>query len=401
MNSKRGQLHSGIIRVFIIAIIIVLISYFGYKGFSKISGTTCRSELALFEKDLQVAARGISSQTGSVEEKKYKVPCKAERIYFVDLSAFATLGDESLELLEEYAEMEDSVRSGAKKNVFLIKNNEIIDTFEMGDLNIGPPYYDCYITKTGILDIYLEGKKGEAGILKKDEKFDCTFEGPLPVDLSDEDEDEFLEDVGEEEVIEEGCEIIREIVEIPGEEGVRVVINKTGTSKCTYFENIPKCAVKSLIKAIEEGEFPLEGGWEIFAEDPIIMWDFGINEDWGFYQILNKIIKESCKREFKGAPFKKGAKPQIDPGVEELRDKIIGNLGTVIREHIPEGKKAREIALGYLEQIVEHWDKPKKVKRLLENLEKLFEKYDVDDDYYEDHLECLEDLVEGETTCEE
>ena len=398
--SKKGFLQSEIIRILIIAIIVVLTFYFGYRGISRISETSCKSGLALLEKDLQTAVNAMASQTGSVEEKEYKVPCDIGRMYFFDLKAFASLGLElPFEPFLSYPQIKDSIEAKVEHNVFLVKDNKITNAFYIGDIKIGPPYYDCYITKYGNLDLYLEGKKGKTGILKKDAKFDCTFTEGLPVVLSDEDEEKLLGEVGEEEVIEEGCEIIRKIVEIPGEEGVRVVINKTGTSECRYFENIPKCAVKSLIKAIEKGDFPLEGDWEIFAEDPIIMWDFSAGDDGGFYEILNNLIEEACKREFKGAPFKKGAKTEIDPGVLSIRDDMLRLLGGVIGDYIDE-EGGRETGFDYLSQIVKHWSNPNKVKKVLGNLEELFEKYDVDEDYYGDYLACLEGLVEGKTTCE-
>lgn len=278
--------------ILVVALILTLLVFiFGYKGVAKTAQTGCLAQLNSFEKNFLGDVESLYTQSGSVIEKKYGVPCGVEKIYFVDITkevSFSSLGD--------FPEMVDSIHSGVQKNVFLIKGGKVYDSFYGGDIDVENPYFDCYDTKAGTLNLYLKGKDSSAGILKKDSRFDCTFSEPLPVELTPEDLGDFLEEIGG-GVKTDDCEIERSITEEGG--STKITIIKFG-GKCRYFENIPKCAIESLVEAINSGEIEL-GGAEIFSEDPIIMWDFDPGRVEEIYTFLNKLIDESCKREFLGA----------------------------------------------------------------------------------------------------
>ncbi len=80
---KRGQLGE-VVKYFVIAMIIIFVTFFGYKGFSAFKDKTCKTEVAKFELDLKNIDKTV--KYGSVKEITEQVPCDADEIYFFDLS---------------------------------------------------------------------------------------------------------------------------------------------------------------------------------------------------------------------------------------------------------------------------------------------------------------------------
>ncbi|MBU1004497.1 MAG: hypothetical protein KJ561_01575, partial [Nanoarchaeota archaeon] len=83
---RKGQMQSEVVRVFIAAIIIILAFLFGIKGYNSVMDKKCQSDMILFEKDLSGSMSAIASQTGTVEQKQYSIPCKIDKVYFIDLN---------------------------------------------------------------------------------------------------------------------------------------------------------------------------------------------------------------------------------------------------------------------------------------------------------------------------
>ncbi len=288
-----------VIRLLIIVIVAILIIYFGFTGLSTIFNKGCQSGIILLEKELQTSVEAISLQTGTVEEKKFNVPCGIEKIYFVDINK-----NVSFTALQKYPLIINSIKAEVKKNVFLIKDDKIVKSFYADDFEIEFPYYDCYLTKYGDLNVRLEGKEGKTGILKKDFKFDCTFTEPLPVELSPANLEEMLSQINatQDNVSEkENCTIIRFMLENE-KNNITIIINNTANGECEYYENIPKCAVKNL-NVVGEINITISNATPI-ADDPIIMWNFKSGSQSAIYKLLKK-LNENCKREFKGVAIKK------------------------------------------------------------------------------------------------
>lgn len=352
--------------VWILAIIMAaLILFFGYNAVSKTTQTGCMAQLVLFEKSFVSDIESMYTQQGSVAEKNYNVPCGIDRIYFVDIDK-----DVSFSPLVDYPEIMDSL-NGTDKNVFLIKGNEVYRSFSGGDIEIAIPYFDCYITNTGALSLFLEGKKGGTGILKENFRFDCTFAEPVPVELDPVDLGNFLEDIGEGSRTDD-CDVARSISKEGGDTVITII--KSG-EECRYFEEIPKCAIDSLMEAIDNGEIELENA-DIFSDDPLIMWDFETKGSaTEIYRLLNQIVDDDCRRKFKGAPVE----------IPEITEQ--GNMNTGLEI---EGKIAllqggeKIVAENYLENIKKFWKSGKRDKseHFIEKLEELLE-------------ESLDELREG------
>ena len=161
---KKGQAGQ-VIKILIAAVFIAIILYFGYKLTSDLLGRTCKTEMARFQTDLRNLDEEV--KYGSVMEFTTQVPCNAEEIFFFDL-------DKSPKLVREIPLLSDSLGSGVKKNIFVMKNDEIIDSFYAGDLDIEDPHYICFLPKFGNINFFLEGKGTSVGVSPGPSQPVCT-----------------------------------------------------------------------------------------------------------------------------------------------------------------------------------------------------------------------------------
>ena len=67
------------------------------------------------------------SQHGSVEGKKYSVPCSIEKVYFIDLNE-----ETDEDIVKEQKLINDSIESGVRKNVFFMKDGKVKESRLIG-----------------------------------------------------------------------------------------------------------------------------------------------------------------------------------------------------------------------------------------------------------------------------
>ena len=171
---KRGQ--GEVIKYFIIAIIIIVITFFGYNVITKITEKACNAEIAKFEIDLKNIDKSI--KFGSVKEFTQQVPCDVDEIYFFDLDK-----DINLDFLEDIPLIKDSVQSKVEKNIFLLKDNKILNSFYAGNLDIEFPNYICFLPKFEKINFFLEGKGKKASVFSGCLQPECTY---IPVTIENE-----------------------------------------------------------------------------------------------------------------------------------------------------------------------------------------------------------------------
>ena len=164
---KKGQAGQ-VIKILIAAVFIVIIFYFGYKLTLDLIGRTCKTEIARFQTDLKQLDKKV--KYGSVMEFTNQVPCNAEEIYFFDLDKSS-----NIVFVREIPLLSDSLGSGVKKNIFVMKNDEIIDSFYAGDLDIEDPHYICFLPKFGNINFFLEGKGTSVRVRPGDLQPVCTY----------------------------------------------------------------------------------------------------------------------------------------------------------------------------------------------------------------------------------
>ena len=295
-------MQSEVVRVFIAAIVIILLFVFFAKGLKSINDHKCQSDMILFEKDLSGSMSAISSQAGTVEGKQYPVPCKIDKVYFIDLNEeldedFDPTGD------NENIEIKDSYDAKVEKNVFFMKDGKVKESIYVPELKLKYPAYRCFdMIKRPRIDFYIEGYNGGANVVNKDDSANCGY---IPILMENETIiDDVLEGRGvnpssqadaqnaikrslDDSTIKKRIEDTKKNVYI----GRKVEIKKHGTeikirikpnegktaSDFTYVESIPKGCIESLGDYLDD-ETILElynSGLAQIINDPVIVWNFG------------------------------------------------------------------------------------------------------------------------------
>lgn len=363
---------------FLAIIMLALILFFGYNAIAKTTQKGCEAQLILFEKRFTADIESMYAQQGSVVEKSYSVPCGVDRIYFVDIGR-----DVSFSSLSDYPEIMDSLNvTGTGKNVFLIKGGEVYRSFSGGDMEIANPYFDCYITKTGALGLFLEGKAGRTGILKKNDRFDCTFTEPLPVELDTIDLEAFLDETGEYE-IKEDCEVTRTITLT--DEGYTNISIQNCDEDNLFFENIPTCALETLndlgvIKLSPDEATLIKSG-------PLIMWSFAAG-DVKSYEI-KKAIELNCKTEFEGIAVEvvEEADTVDTPSGDFDLDELYNALDNIHHSLSGPFEEVRRKVTQYQDD-----SKFKHLKDAIKRIDEILDKERLEGDFYSSIRSRLEDL---------
>lgn len=293
---KKAQMYGAVLRAVIAVVILVLVFYFGFKGLNRILERRCESEFILLQKDLEGASELISTQIGSIEEEKYTVPCKTERVYFIDLEQ-----EIDKDIANESVEINESYTAGAKKNVFFMKGNRVVYSMYLPELKLKYPYYRCFDTRRRAkMGLYLEGYKDGTNVINKEDSVNCGY---IPVLMENETQIEGVLNAGDVIPEEQGQaifaikkglsddEIKEKIKKTEGNVfiGRKVDIKKDGTeikirivpkkgkkaSGFTYVESIPKECIGDLENYLNIDDLEEEYPDVYINPDPIIVWDFG------------------------------------------------------------------------------------------------------------------------------
>ena len=160
---KRGQSSSQVF-IYIIAVLVIgLIVLFGYQSVSSAREKGEQALLLQFEAKLKEDIDSYSSY-GSLGIKEYQFPSGFDEICFVDLNNFDP------ETFDGYRVIEDSVRSKAEQNVFLLGDK--VETFYIENLQLYyDPYYSC-VEGGEKIKLKIEGQ-GDVAILYLPYKKHC------------------------------------------------------------------------------------------------------------------------------------------------------------------------------------------------------------------------------------
>lgn len=301
MSIKKKADFQGIIIIFFIALIVfALIAVFGFKSIFSLSERKCQTDLAILESKLKTDFDIISTQTGSVDKGEYNMPCKIEKVYFIDLNEQI---DEDIK--NESKVIYDSAIAKVEKNVFFMKENKIITSVYIPELKLSYPYYRCFETaKNEKMSVYLEGKGRGTNIEHVNHYFNCGY---IPVLMENETLIDDIKTKTETETTVSFPSDYKDRIEKTRENvflGRKVDIKKDGTNikirikpfdktakDLIYIEDIPKECIEDLggylgldpfgvplIKILFEGGAPPGArNWQ-WKPDPIIVWHFGPDE---------------------------------------------------------------------------------------------------------------------------
>lgn len=346
---KRGQVGEAV-KYLLIAAAIILVAFFGYSIVQKVSGKACNAEIAQFEISLKNLDKAV--KYSSVKEFTEQVPCDADEIYFFDLSR-----DINLDFLGHLPLLKDSVESKAEKNVFLVKDNKLMDSFYAGNLDIDFPNYICFLPKSGKINFFLEGKGTKAAVFPGCLQPECTH---IPENASYEEAVTVLQeakDYGQtafSETVQQhfsnfvqtrgNAEIFRkyEYCRETGKTNVEITIRPKGNAELKnfrYYESIPKNCIDDLQTYLSS----VEGDVSI-KNDPLIVWMLDdIKTERKVSYELNKLLSDECKKIITGLGVAEAIENGVTVDVPELPVPVFPSISPVPDDDITSPVPAEDI----------------------------------------------------------
>ncbi len=164
---KKAQFNGTLI-VLLAVLTAGVIIIFGYNIIKSNLSSQCDTSLKLFQEKTKAAIDGAARNAGSVNEFEYKGLCEIDEIYFVDKSKEIDVSE-----LSDMPEIQGSVDSSSKDNVFLMMDNELEESFDIGDIDIPSPNYLCFVVNNGNLVMMMEGMGSATRPKHKENMFNC------------------------------------------------------------------------------------------------------------------------------------------------------------------------------------------------------------------------------------
>lgn len=321
LMKKRGQIGQ-VMKYALIAVVIVFIQIFGYKAFVTVREKMCQTEIADFVVDLKGLDEGIGF--GSVDERTLLTPCNVDKIYFFDLDK-----DINVDIFNKLPIMKDSLESGVKKNLFLVKDDEVKRSFYSGNLELSYPYFECLVPQNERINFFLEGRGRAVEVIPGCNQIECSY---VPEVLGLDKADAIAESISFRDSGDCGtaggtsvqCHVnsdikieVKKAIETMAnvnifrkyqycpDSGIAkveiVVIPKEGriVENFRLFEYIPKDCVGDLSETILE--FTATEGNAVkllIKDDPLIMWHFDEldKEEKVSYELKIRFNEEDCKK---------------------------------------------------------------------------------------------------------
>ncbi len=148
---KKAQFAVGQIFIYILAIIIAgLIILYGYKAIIGFRHKAEEIALINFKTSIENDIAKIATSYGSVKIKEYDLPSSAKEVCFISSSK---LGDTTFSM-PDYPIIENSIKSKARQNIFLIPMAEIPIYVE--NMEVENTFF-CITPSRGKITIKLEG----------------------------------------------------------------------------------------------------------------------------------------------------------------------------------------------------------------------------------------------------
>jgi cysteine-rich repeat protein len=313
LMEKKGQI-GGVIRYFLIAVVIIVISFSGYSAYATLQEKACNAELVLFESELRELDEKVTS--GSVKEFTKHIPCNADEVYFFDKSK-----DFDLSLYEINPFLKENVESKVEDNVFLVRKNKILASFNAGNLEIEYPNYVCMIPKFEKVNFFLEGKGKAALLFSGCFQPECTY---IPSTIEDIDAIEAIDEAVEFGANDPSCTncpastppefidflktepnilIFRkfEFCKADNKTNVEILIKPKGKAKLKnlrLYESIPKECIDDLNEYLASYS---DFGEVSIKFDPLILWSLGdVKDEKTVSYALNTILNEECRKAIEG-----------------------------------------------------------------------------------------------------
>ena len=334
---KRGQISDTAMRYIIIVVVLIAIQGIGYYSFTSVREKMCTTDLGRFQIDAQTLSQEISD--GSVEKKSFFVPCDVDEVYFVD-------SDEVKETYFANPFIRESIESKSEANVFLIKDGQVKESFNMGELDFPFPGYTCMESAGSSFEFFAQGKGRGLSLVPGCYQKDCTL---IPQDIGQSQAQkilnefftfdcercptDILNEVQDYSRTLENLNVYRRYTYCPdtGYTKVEIIISPKEEGQVArnfrYYEFIPKECISDLNAYLES--LSIEG--EVFVQDdPLIMWQFDeITEETILEYTLNKtMMQQNCSEIIQGLGIAEMTQEEevddsLPPEIEELPNQTL------------------------------------------------------------------------------
>jgi hypothetical protein len=168
ITGKNKAQISGQVFIYILAVVMIgLLFFIGIKAIGSILNTFQNTNIDSLKSDFQSDVGTVARQYGSVKQSEINLPSKFDEICFVD-----AMDEEEGKFLFDISKIKnnlirDSVLSGAKENVFLMKKGVWQDKFTADKLDVQADYL-C-LKNEGKLAVWLRGTGKKALLFTQDE----------------------------------------------------------------------------------------------------------------------------------------------------------------------------------------------------------------------------------------
>ncbi|MBS3114782.1 hypothetical protein J4448_06810 [Candidatus Woesearchaeota archaeon] len=163
---KRGQISSEILVYALTVVILGVILVMGYKYFSSSKNLMDKGELVQLQSRLAADAATIGKDHGRYKKISYPVPQNLDEVCIADLNQKDKIL--SSKLISFYPLIQDSLNSGANKNVFFIGATEQNSYYTQGIQINHYPHINCFKSKNNKVELGLEGLGGGTSLILTD-----------------------------------------------------------------------------------------------------------------------------------------------------------------------------------------------------------------------------------------
>ncbi len=322
-NLKKRANVGDILTYFIVALTVALLLFFAVKYILIIKENACKVEIQKFETELKNS--GKEMKLGDIKEFIKTTPCNAEEVYFFDREGINEhLLKDSPKFLKSQPILKSSLKANVDDNIFIAKDDEIIESFSAGNFNLDYPDFICMLPRSNEINYFLEGVgKFKQDIFAGCLQPECTF---IPVDPTDSEVIEILSEAVEfgsdNPALCPGCpsdvvyewsnytqtdanvKILRKFkyCKEQGVTNVEIVIkpNKgVSLKELRFYESIPKDCINDIQQYLVD--YTQDIGEVYIKFDPLIIWKLGdLEKEQRISYTINRILSEECKEAIEG-----------------------------------------------------------------------------------------------------
>src|SRR3989338_6989484 len=330
-DNKRGMESSFMWLIIAVGFAILVTFGFGPILFKAVFFTSkCEIRESVFLGDLfdKVSLLTDPNMYDTVRTSSFTVPC-GDRAYLVNVAKMKTelelmkadtnYKSPAYQSLDEQPLIKESIQSGLEKNFFIVKDNKIVASYSIGNVNVDYPYNICFDTKkSGMINVELRSRGKYVRVIPNCEEVECAV---VPEKLEQPEIETLLNDICKGETgtaLDECKNAERQNIEnakgnidvklkvstcFPETTKVEFIIKPTrdgiAAKEVKLIETIDKNCVNNDLKAYLK---KLEGGTAeiIMRPNPMIVWAFPtLSEEQKVAYHLSKYLDDNCRKQLR------------------------------------------------------------------------------------------------------